>query len=264
MRPSRGIHPGNRKIKRPFPPPAAPAVRDSPAPQDSGRTGRGTGACAGRGWPALPGGAEHTQGEGCRAAGGTDSSLQQQRAALIQKRLQRWRRSGGAAAETGAHAGTACTSERRVHTRVGVKHAAKARGTPPWEPWDALPPPSSTPSHHLTHHPRSDPPGAVRRRTRQRRPGGHAPERSGAGLCQFQMPEDLPDDLAVCHDRDYPQRPPLTKRATRHIQRKHPLQQSCPAPARRPGVQRRIRHPLLAGRRDDRAAQMTVRRQQPP
>jgi hypothetical protein len=36
------------KIKRPFPPPAAPAVRDSPARQDSGRTGRGTGACAGR------------------------------------------------------------------------------------------------------------------------------------------------------------------------------------------------------------------------
>jgi hypothetical protein len=46
----------DRKIKRPFPPPAAPAVRDSPAPQDSGRTDRGTGACAGRGWPALPGG----------------------------------------------------------------------------------------------------------------------------------------------------------------------------------------------------------------
>jgi 2-dehydropantoate 2-reductase len=63
---------GDRKIKRPFPPPAAPAVRDSPAPQDSGRTGRGTGACAGRGWPALAGrGLMHTQGGiGCRAAGG--------------------------------------------------------------------------------------------------------------------------------------------------------------------------------------------------
>ena len=50
-------------LQRPFPPPAAPAVRDSPAPQDSGRTGRGTGACAGRGWPALAGrGLMHTQG----------------------------------------------------------------------------------------------------------------------------------------------------------------------------------------------------------
>src|SRR5262245_57712731 len=46
---------GDRKIKRPFPPPVAPAARGSPAPQDSGRTGRGTGACAGRGWPALAG-----------------------------------------------------------------------------------------------------------------------------------------------------------------------------------------------------------------
>ena len=190
-----------RKIKRPFPPPAAPAARDSPAPQDSGRTGRGTGACAGRGWPALAGrGLMHTQGGEAELPGGTDSSLRSRRAALIQKRLQRWRRSGGAAAETGAHAGTARTSERRVHTRVGVKHAAKARGTPPWEPWDALGvhagrrtafPPHSLAARGATSGSGpddgcrgrfSDPPGAVRRRTRQRRPGGHAPERSGAGL----------------------------------------------------------------------------------
>jgi hypothetical protein len=68
-----------RKIKRPFLPSAAPAARGSPAPQDSGRTGRGTGACAGRGWPALAGrGLMHTQGGiGC-SPGGTDSSLLQQ------------------------------------------------------------------------------------------------------------------------------------------------------------------------------------------
>ena len=57
---------------------------------------------------------------------------------LIQKLLQRWRRGGGAAAETGAHDGTASTSERRVHTRVGVEHTAKARGAAPREQRDAL------------------------------------------------------------------------------------------------------------------------------
>jgi hypothetical protein len=46
---------------------------------------------------------------------------------LVQKLLQRWRRCGGAAAETGAHDGTARTSERRVHTRAGVQDAATGR-----------------------------------------------------------------------------------------------------------------------------------------
>ena len=191
---------GYRKIKRPFLPPAAPAARDSPAPQDSGRTGRGTGACAGRGWPALAGRGLHAGGRGCRLpGGGLIQACSSRRAALIQKRLQRWRRSGGAAAETGAHAGTACTSERRVHTRVGVKHAAKARGTPPWEPWDALGvhagrrtafPPHSLAARGATSGSGpddgcrgrfSDPRGAVRRRTRQRRPGGDGLGRSGVG-----------------------------------------------------------------------------------
>ena len=48
---------------------------------------------------------------------------------LIQKLLQRWRRCGGTAAETGAHDRTARTSERRVHTRAGVQNAATV--------WDA-------------------------------------------------------------------------------------------------------------------------------
>ena len=47
---------------------------------------------------------------------------------LIQKRLQPWRRSGGAAAEMGAHDGTARTSERRVHTRAGMEHGARGEG----------------------------------------------------------------------------------------------------------------------------------------
>ena len=52
----------------------------------------------------------------------------------------------------------------------------------------------------------------------------------------LQMPEALSDHLAVREDCDDPQRPPLTPGAACHIQCKNALQQSCPAPARRPGV----------------------------
>jgi hypothetical protein len=139
--------------------------------------------------------------EGAEAhAGGTEVSWRRRRAALIQKRLPRWRRSGGAAAETGAPAETAGTSARRGHTRVGVKHAAQASGTLPWEAREALGGragrrPACAP-HSLAARGApsgagpddgcrgrcSDPRGAVRRRPRPRRPGGHAPERAGAGL----------------------------------------------------------------------------------
>jgi hypothetical protein len=47
---------------------------------------------------------------------------------LIQKRLQPWRRSGGAAAEMDAHDGTARTSARRVHTRAGMERGARGEG----------------------------------------------------------------------------------------------------------------------------------------
>src|SRR5262247_2790181 len=57
---------------------------------------------------------------------------------LIQKLLQRWRRCGGAAAETGANDGTASTRERLVHTHAGVQHAAKIRGAAHAQPRDAL------------------------------------------------------------------------------------------------------------------------------
>ncbi len=75
------------------------------------------------------------------------------------------------------------------------------------------------------------------------------------------MPEDLPDHLAVRDGGDDPQRPPLTQRAARHVQRKYPLQQLRPAPARRPGAGLSLVHTLLAWRRDDGAAQVAVRRQ---
>jgi len=45
----------------------------------------------------------------------------------MQKLLQRWRRGGGAAAETGAHDGTARMSEKLMHTRAGVQDTATAR-----------------------------------------------------------------------------------------------------------------------------------------
>src|SRR5882724_4240970 len=77
----------------------------------------------------------------------------------------------------------------------------------------------------------------------------------------LQMPKDLPDHLALRDGGDEPQRPPLTERAARHIQRKHALQQPRPTPARRSRVGLLLVHPLPAGRGDDRPPQMTVRRQ---
>ncbi len=77
---------------------------------------------------------------------------------------------------------------------------------------------------------------------------------------ELQMPEDLPDHLAVRDGRDDPQRPPLTPGTACHIQCKDALQQSCPAPARRPGVRLLLVHALLAWRGDDRTAQAAVRR----
>jgi hypothetical protein len=53
---------------------------------------------------------------------------------------------------------------------------------------------------------------------------------------KFQMLEDLLDDPTMRDGGNDPQRPLLAERAARHIQRQYPLQQSCPAPARRPGV----------------------------
>jgi hypothetical protein len=125
---------------------------------------------------------------------------------LRQNLLQRCRRCGGAAAETDAHDGTASLSERLVHTRAGVQDAAKqgmrhtgnsrarwgyadAGGMPPHPPaaWGG---PQAHGQTRALWYPRArmigdevgDPPGGVRRRTRRRLPGGHAPGQEGVDL----------------------------------------------------------------------------------
>jgi hypothetical protein len=47
---------------------------------------------------------------------------------------------------------------------------------------------------------------------------------------ELQMPEDLPDHLALRDGRDNPQRPLRAKRTRSHIESKHPLQQPRPVP----------------------------------
>ena len=76
---------------------------------------------------------------------------------------------------------------------------------------------------------------------------------------ELQMPEDLLDHLTVRDGRDDPQRPPLTPGAARHIDRKHVLQQSCPAPARRYRTVLLFLYALLARRGDNRPTQVAVR-----
>src|SRR5206468_11552414 len=50
---------------------------------------------------------------------------------------------------------------------------------------------------------------------------------------ELQMPEDLPDHLALRDGGDDPQHPSLTPGAARHGQRKDALEQPRPTPARR-------------------------------
>src|SRR5262245_24117074 len=89
--------------------------------------------------------------------------------------------------------------------------------------------------------------------------------RDGRGVYStFQMAEDLADHFALRNDGDEPQSPALTPRAVHHIQRKHPLEQPCPAPARRRGARLWLVEALLTWRRDNRLTQVAVRRQAPP
>jgi len=80
----------------------------------------------------------------------------------------------------------------------------------------------------------------------------------------FQMPEDLPDHLALRDGGDDPQHPPLTPGAARHVHRKDALEQPRPAPARRRCAVLLFLHTLLARRGDDRPTQVAVRRQTAP
>jgi len=107
---------------------------------------------------------------------------------------------------------------------VGVKHAAQASGTPPWEARDALggragrrPACAPTPWQREARPLAQDQmttagDGAV---THEARSGGGPGKgvladtrRSERGRVygQLQLPEELPDDLAVGHGRDNPQR----------------------------------------------------------
>ena len=122
--------------------------------------------------------------------------------------------------------------------------------------------------------------GNRRRRTRRRLPGtGQGPSgggprkgflaetrRSNQGWvgCELQMPEDLPDHLALRDGGNDPQRPLLTERAARYVQCKDALEQLCPAPERRPRVRRLILHPLLARRGDVAPRRLLCGAKQPP
>jgi hypothetical protein len=127
---------------------------------------------------------------------------------LLQKLVQRWRRCGGAAAETGAHDGTASTSERRVHTRAGMQDAATVRDAAHGHQQGALgrrgrrtamsPNPRAVcgetsggagdggvvPPHGSGRRRIGDARGAVRQRTRRRLPGGHGLGQWEVGGCQ--------------------------------------------------------------------------------
>ena len=124
-------------------------------------------------------------------------------------------------------------SERLVHTCAGVQDAAEegmrhmgnsrarwedadagGHASYPWAAWGgsgAWPDPSAVaPTSPHDWGRVGDPPGAVRRRTRRRLPGGHAPGHEGWIRGKFQMSEDLPDHLALRDGGDDPQHPPLT------------------------------------------------------
>ena len=190
-----------RKIKRPFPPPAASTARCSPAPQDSGRTGRGMGACAGRDWPALAGrGLMHTQGgEAAELPGGliqayAADALPDTKALATLEAQRRGRDRRVHTLRQRARARDGCTRVWAWSTprrREGLHHGNRGMRWGCTQDAGLPSRPNSLAARGATSGSGpddgcrgrfSDPPGAVRRRTRQRRPGGHAPERSGAGL----------------------------------------------------------------------------------
>ena len=73
---------------------------------------------------------------------------------------------------------------------------------------------------------------------------------------ELQRPEDLPDHLAWRGGRDEPQRPLMVQRTRGHSEIKHPLQQPCQAPARRPGTSLWLVHALLTWCRGDGTAKI--------
>src|SRR4029453_261604 len=168
-----------------------------PAPQGTDRTG-------GRGRAA---GAAGAAGEDRFKRG---ESLKR----LIQKLFQRWRRWGD------ADAGRPCLP---THAPCAGRRQAEQETAAAWSC-----PMAAVGDGSVTHEARSG-----------RGPGaGFLADTgwgNGRGVCRkLQMLEDLPHHLAVRDGGDDPQRPPLTARAARQLQRQHALQPSGPAPAAGP------------------------------
>jgi hypothetical protein len=73
---------------------------------------------------------------------------------------------------------------------------------------------------------------------------------------ELQMPEELPEHLAWRDGRDDPQHPLMAQRTRGHSEIIHPLQQPCPALARRPGASLWLVHAWLTGCRGDGTAKI--------
>jgi hypothetical protein len=124
-----------------------------------------------------------------------------------------------------------------MHTRAGAQHTATTRGAAHEQLRDALggfgPGQPCLPTHALCAGRRQaeqETAVALRRRTRRRLPGGHEP-------VQWEVDTG----------------------AARHIERKHVLQQSCPAPAGRYRTVLLFLYALLARCGDNRPTQVAVR-----
>ena len=86
--------------------------------------------------------------------------------------------------------------------------------------------------------------------------------RDGGWVCStFEMAEDLADHLALRDDGDEPQHSALAKGTRSHIHVEHPLEQPCPAPARRRVAGFRLVEASLTWGGDDCPTQVAVRRE---
>src|SRR5215831_1241213 len=86
--------------------------------------------------------------------------------------------------------------------------------------------------------------------------------RNGGWVCsEFQMAEDLANDLTLRDDGDESQHPALTKWTRAHLQGKHALQEPGPGPIRSAPLRLLPVQPLLTRGGHDRVAQVTVGRQ---
>ena len=204
--------PEYRKYKATFPlaHPLAPRGLPQPRQPCAVSAGRWTAAAGPAGWCWVTGGCSarlgrlggtaaragrlgRLGGDCCLGAESNAMSAVEEAMSAAEKLLQRWRRCGGlllgtvVQRETGAHAcGRAAGVPDAAHGEgYGIRAAAGRAGG--WAGRRTAMPPSSRggiagagPDDSCRGRVR-DPPGAVRRRTRQRLLGGYAPEQSGVG-----------------------------------------------------------------------------------